>query len=356
MKISVKLENFDEELMFKRFSLKVGNKQVITPVKVSHASNPVSTINEIYKKFDLTKINRCVTDEKFERVVNADVKKDMAPGMNICLVEYTSSEMPNNKQIEALSDIQYEHSDIVTTPILSKITRELTEDKLLNSFNTITNKYIEIVETLNNKNILGVIPSRMPRQFLEPIIKNYKAKNITSFIIDFDGRSVDTNSSWIRNLFRLLKDNDLLKESFLYSVNANEGKFMKQAKEILAKDFISSGFGIDILGLNHIRPRMSSEAWAKIKQQRIENTFRVFNKDSYGYLKKTETELKNVGINNRDARKNFNITEQFNESTVMQQKLKEEGSIELYLKTKSQVNDEVIRKIKQIRKSVFKED
>ena len=30
----------------------------------------------------------------------------------------------------------------------------------------------------------------MPRQFLEPIIKNYKSKNITSFIIDFDGRSV----------------------------------------------------------------------------------------------------------------------------------------------------------------------
>ncbi len=185
MKINVKLDNFDEELMFKRFSIRVGDKQIITPVKASHVQNPISTINEIYKKFDLTKINRCLTDEKFERVVNADVKKNMTQGINICLVEYNASDMPNNKQIEVLSDIQYEHSDIVTTPILSKITRELTEDKLLKSFNTITNRYIEIVETLNHKNILGVIPSRMPRQFLEPIIKNYKSKNITSFIIDF---------------------------------------------------------------------------------------------------------------------------------------------------------------------------
>ena len=49
MKINVKLDHFDEELMFKRFNLKVGDKQVITPVKVSHALNPISTINEIYK-------------------------------------------------------------------------------------------------------------------------------------------------------------------------------------------------------------------------------------------------------------------------------------------------------------------
>lgn len=354
MKINVKLDHFDEELMFKRFNLKVGDKQVITPVKVSHALNPISTINEIYKKFDLTKINRCMTDERFEREVNADVKKDMAQGINICLVEYNSSEMPTNKQIEALSDIQYEHSDIVTTPLLSKITRELTEDKLLNSFNAITNKYIEIVETLNHKNILGVIPSRMPRQFLEPIIKNYKSKNITSFIIDFDGRSVDTNSSWVRNLLRLLKENDLLEESFLYSANANEGKFMKQANEILAKDFISTGFGMDILGLNHIPPRMNSEAWAKIKQQRIENTFRMFNRNTYGYVKRTETELKRFGIDNRQALKEFNISEQFNESKILQQKIHEEHTIEPYLKTKSQVNEDVIRKIKKIRKSVFK--
>ncbi|PKP58187.1 MAG: hypothetical protein CVT89_03245, partial [Candidatus Altiarchaeales archaeon HGW-Altiarchaeales-2] len=245
MKINVKLDNFDEELMFKRFNLKVGDKQIVTPIKASYKLNPVSSINEIYKKFDFNKINKCITNEGFERMVNADVKKDMTSGINICLIEYNAFEMPDDKQIEVLSDLQYEHSDIVVTPILSKITRELTEDKLLNSFNTITNKYMEIVETLNHKSIVGIIPSRMPRQFLEPIIKNYKSKNITSFVIDFDGRSVDTNESWIRKLFRLLKDNDLLEESFLYSINANTGKFMKQTNEILAKDFICSGFGID---------------------------------------------------------------------------------------------------------------
>ena len=102
--------------------------------------------------------------------------------------------MPTNKQIEALSDIQYEHSDIVTTP-LSKITRELTEDKLLNSFNAITNKYIEIVETLNHKNILELFhPGCQDNSRTN--YKELQIKNITSFIIDFDGRSVDTNSSW----------------------------------------------------------------------------------------------------------------------------------------------------------------
>ena len=52
---------------------------------------------------------------------------------------------------------------------------------------------------------------------------------------------------------------------------------------------------------------MNSEAWAKIKQQRIENTFRMFNRNTYGYVKRTETELKRFGIDNRQALKEFNI-------------------------------------------------
>lgn len=50
MKLNVKLDNFDEELMFKRFNLKIGDRQVITPIKASHKINPVSSINEIYAK------------------------------------------------------------------------------------------------------------------------------------------------------------------------------------------------------------------------------------------------------------------------------------------------------------------
>lgn len=354
MKLSIKLDNIDEELMFKRVIFRVGDKEVITPIKVSHRQNPISHINEIYKKFDINKLNRCSTDESFERKTNSELKNSMIQGINICMVDYCDLKIPNKTQLETLSDLQYEHSDIVTTPIMSKITRELVDTKLLDTFTDITNRYIEIVETINHKSIMGVIPQRMPRQFLEPIIKNYYDKDVNSFILDFDGRSIETNTSWVRKLMRLLKEYGLIEDSVLYSVNSNEGKFMKNASEILAKDFVSTGFGVDLLGLNHIPPRMNSEAWAKIKAQRRENTFRLFNRRSYGYLKKTETELKALSITNRTDLKNFNITEQFKETQVLQQKLKEENTIEHYIKSKSQVNNNVIKKIKKLRANTFK--
>ncbi|MBU4246503.1 MAG: hypothetical protein KKE71_05650, partial [Nanoarchaeota archaeon] len=259
MKLNVKLEKVDDELMFKRTSICLGSKSIMTPIKASYCENPISDINEIYKKFSLEKLNNCLSDEQHERRTNSEIKREMTNGLNMCIVDYSSSTIPERKHIEMLADIQYEHSDIVVTPIFSNLLRkkDLVGESLTKTFIELTNQYIEIVETLNHKSIVGVIPSKMPRELLRPIVENYCDKNITSFVLDFDGRSID-NTTWIRHLTRLMNDFDLTEKSFLYSVNANEGKFMKNAVEIPAKDFINSGFGIDILGLNHLQPRMNS--------------------------------------------------------------------------------------------------
>ena len=50
MKINVKIENIDDELLFKRLKLKVAGKEITTPVKTGYKL--VQTpINEIFKKF-----------------------------------------------------------------------------------------------------------------------------------------------------------------------------------------------------------------------------------------------------------------------------------------------------------------
>lgn len=353
MKLNVKLDKIDDELMFKRIVVKGLEREIITPIKASFFGKPISHVNEIYKKFSLEKLDKCTSDENFERKTNREIQHLKTTGANFFIVDYSDLEIPKRKHIEALSDVQYENTDVVITPIFSKITRELKEQKLIDTFINLTNQYIETVEALNNRSILGLIPSRMPRQFLNRIVNNYHDKNITSFLVDFDGRSVDTNPSWIRKLMRLFKELDLIEESFLYSINANQGKFLKNATEIVAKDFISSGFGMDILGLNHIPPRMSSEAWAKIKEERRASTFRLFDRNSYGYVKKTDNDLKNLDIYNRTQLNGFNINEQYKESLTLQKKLKETNTIEPYIKTKSQVNDDLINKIKRLRKTTF---
>lgn len=349
MRIKIHCDKIDDELLFKKMKINGLGKEITTPTKASFCVNPVGEINEIYKKFSLEKLKKCTEDETFERKTNREIQYLKTNRANFFIVDYADIELPKRKMIETLSDIQYPYSDVVITPICSKITRELRGDALLSSFIDITNNFIEVVETMNNKSIFGLIPSKMPRHFIEPIMKNYHDKNITSYVIDFDGRSIDTNLSWSRELMKTLKKYGLIDKSILYSINANQGKFLKNATEIVAKDFVSSSFGIDILGLNHIPPRMSSEAWAKIKKERRPSTFRLFDKKSYGYRKKTIEDLKKLGISNRNQMNIYNINEQLSETITIKEHLTEKDTIEPYVRTKSQITDDIIKKVKKLK-------
>jgi len=78
---------------------------------------------------------------------------------------------------------------------------------------------------------------------------------------------------------------------------------MKNENKILAKDFMSMGFGIDILGLNHIGPRMRTEDWVRLREKRRENILRLFDKEDYAYVKYTENYLKSrLGVGDQNLK------------------------------------------------------
>lgn len=354
MKLNVKLENLDDELFYKRLAIRVGSKEIVTPVKASDKKNPISYINEIYKRFKLDKINKCLSDESQERIANIELKRLRTSGINFFIVDYPELKTPNDEQIGFLSDIQYSYSDLVITPTWSKITRTLTGEDLLSSFLSLTNKFYDIIQTLNHKSIIGLIPSNMPRQFLEPIIKNYIDKDITSYIIDFQGSSVSSKPSWIRQLLRLINDNALLESSFIYSTNAYKATFSKKANEVLAKDFMSLGFGIDILGNNHMPTGFTQKASNELKSR---ETRRIFDRSSYGYKTLTLKELNKIGLpTERKLLDNLSLKNQFDESIVLQERLKETHSLKPYIEGKTQVTNNVITDIQKVRKETFEPD
>lgn len=350
-----KLDTLDDELIYKRVKIRVGSsKSLYTPIKATNFLNPVSPINEMYRQFNTDRLDEIIKNESKERKVNSEISKLKTNEFNFFYVTYTGREKPNKNQLEALSDIQYSHSDVVIPPLFSNIVRDLKEDKLLNDFLDLTNQSLEISETLNNKPLMGIIPALMPRQFLKPIIKNYFNRGINSFAIDFNGRSIDTNISWARNLMRLIAEYDLSEQSFLYGLNCNAGRFIKKSDRILAKDFISMGCGIDILGINHIAPRMSSADWRNLKNQRKESLFRVFDSKGYAYIKTGESELRNkISGKIGDEIKKFNLASQYNESVILQQKLGENNTIEPYIQNKDMITPDLIKNMKILRKEAF---
>lgn len=357
--MDIKLENIDSELMIKSFRIRANKKEIKTPEKASYSTNSISGINEIYKKFSINSprtasLEKILKSENYETKINSRIKSEVRNNLNLFIVDYCDDNIPNQKHLEALSDTQYVYSDVVVTPIFSSFFRndELLGDNLIDTFIELTNKYIEVVETLNNKDIMGVIPIRAPRNYYDKIFDNYYDKDITSFIIDFDGKSSDTNLPKIRKLFRLLKDHDLLESSILYGLNVSEGKFMKDATEIPARDFISLGFGFDIIGLNHVPPRMPTASWKEITAKR--RTYRLFNKNNYGYAKVSEDDIFSKGIFGKTDVVKHNNTEQFKETTKIKEFMAKGPTIEPYLSSKSHVTEKTIDKIRKLRNDTFK--
>lgn len=354
MNIKVKLRDIDEELMFKSLDIEISStKKFKTPIKASDPDFRISEINEIVKSFKQKSIQNALENENIERKYDGQIKRKIRNGINFVIIKYDSLEIPNLKEVEFLADMQYSRSDVVITPLWTTILRKTTGEDLINTFLELTNSYIEIIETLNHKSIIGIIPSKIPRIYMEDIIQNYHDKGIKSFILDMDGRGFNNNMPWVRNLWRSLKEYDMINDSFIYTINANQGRFLKQKKSILAKDFMNLGFGVDIIGLNHVPLRMPTEQWNKIKAQRKPNTFRVFNKETYGYLRISEPDARKIRISSRKDMKGFNIQEQYNESSVLVKKIRENTSITPYISDKKEVDENILKKIKKLRKNTF---
>ncbi len=347
------LKDMDDELYFKssKISISSSNK-ITTPIKASLPHNPISGINEIYKQFSDDTINKMLSDEKFENSKNYEIRSDrINDKTNFFFVEYTGTSKLNDDQLESLSDIQYAYSDVVLTPILSKLIREKTGEAQRDLFLDLTNKSIEISKTLNNKPVVGIIPAIMPRQYLKKIINNYYNKGITCFAIDYCGKSVDSNLSWGTMLTRLIADYDIVEESFIYGLNVYEAHFRKKENEVLAKDFISLGCGVDVLGLNHMPPRLGPKGWNEIKNK--EKTIRIFDPENYAYVRVKEADVIKRGIT-RDIAKKCNNKAQFIESQNLRKKLNEKDPLKPYMETKNKVSDKLVMDMKSLRNEALK--
>jgi hypothetical protein len=190
-----------------------------------------------------------------------------------------------------------------------------------------------------------LIPAKLPRQYLHDILDLYSKEDITSFVIDSDGSSIYTNLSWLRGLQRELHARKISEEGFLYNINSNQGKFLKNADSVLAKDFITLPFGIDILGGNHVVPRMPKEAWAKLAAERPRSP-RLFDAGSYAYVRSRDPAMTITDAKTR------NIGRQQSESARLRQAVSEDGTAVGHLRGKRLVAAENV--IEDVAK--FKQD
>ena len=252
MKTQIHVNNVDEELLMRVMEIRSAGKSITTPIRSLNKSIPSAGFNEIYHTIDLQKIDAINSDASEEQKFNNIVRRDLSENkINMFFLSYKGDDIPKEEAIATLADLQYVHSDMGIIPLCPGIIKSYKGDELIQKFILYIQEHIKIIETLNNKTIIGIIPAKLPRQFLPKVLDLYHSHDVTSFVIDSDGSSLYSKSSWIKALQRGLYNLGILENGFLYNINSLEGKFMKKADVTLARDFVTLSLGMDILGSNH---------------------------------------------------------------------------------------------------------
>lgn len=232
---------------------------------------------------------------------------------------------------------------------------------------------IDSVNRLNNKSILGIIPAMIPvSQDVHDLVKFYYDNNITSFVIDYAGRTPKVAKTTMRELIISLKEFNLIEDSFLYAINMTSGNMMQNAPVVKAVDLLSFGYGFDALGDNHIRRTYPPAVIERMKRLAKDqgSTFRLFNNADYGYYKSPDLSiLENIyphsetsipfdnfratTVKTRPSQILFNSERTGLEAIKYRRLIDEETeNTASYFRTKTYVEDKDVKELEKFRKYV----
>jgi len=303
----IKVSNFEvaDDLFLKKQTVNIEGKIFQTPIKTIDASklhsnipiaDKVKGLNEICKFFDERRLGGYVTGAKDEYLINMEldrkIRKTNPEEVTLCFVGYESIKFPDEKGIDFLMNLAHEFSEATPLPIMPKLFKndERDSDVKLNDYKDFMKKCIDSINRLNNKPILGVIPEVIPFSHVAELVDFYYDNNIESFVYDFKGKVSAGMRTKIREMMIAIKNHGSLEKTFLYSINVNNGKMIKGAPIVRARDILTFGLGFDALGDQHIRRAFPPDVAQKIKERMIEMgpSLRLFNSEDYGYYKTSD--------------------------------------------------------------------
>ncbi|WP_133412337.1 hypothetical protein [Natrarchaeobaculum sulfurireducens] len=294
------MENIDDDTLFTTKQVSIGGKKITTPTKaipIKKIYNNESILteargfNEVYFQVDDKKIQRARSsfDSEFSRSIGSGLNNAKNGEINAVFAEYKTTKAAPKEHLEYLSDLIYSTSDILTVPRMPALQSAIKEDnvgtasKNFQRYMKNLKSYLEYADQMNGKPIMGVIPT-LPPVFTSHIIDLYFDKGVRAFYFDFDGRKVTAEkqlTDMVTPLMRRVSVEDLQEDVLLYSLNAHRGRNTGGKNYTPAADFMTFGFGLDVLGDKHVGGKLPPHLYEKINEGGP--SFRVFHKDEYTY-------------------------------------------------------------------------
>ena len=372
-KVKVSKQLFDDDVYIRSEKLKINNKTVQTPIKSFtlndlrndvEINRDVKLSNEIFKKFNKESLSEYVSGvrdvSKIHKDINRDLRKTSPNELNFCFTTLNYTKFPEGKEIDMLTNVSYIYSDATPLPLVHNLFMPNQDaEKAYDKYTDFMLECIESINRLNNKAILGIIPSSMPPSYVESLIDFYHDNNITSFAFDFENKTHVGLIDHLREMMISIIKLDILNESFTYSCNTQRGKASRDSDIIKANDILVYNYGFDIVGNNHMPMKIPPSAAEKLKN-RNSTGIRLFNNEDYGHYRYDNVDLINdfyphsktkIPIDffdpkgnvkrSRECQKLFN-NEMFGlELLKYRDLIKENESTAKYLETKNQIKNDL---------------
>lgn len=357
-KISVKVHKVDEELLYRQTEITFDDITIMAPTHaIRYGIDQKKVVAESYSVFDSTRVKRAANDADISSDVEREMKnKNVDGALNLHFVNYTQPTPLTEKEMTALTNLEYVCSDVAVTPCWSGLLKGKVDDdrvKMLNEWNL---SAVEAIERRNNKSIMGIIPAKAHHTMIDSIVETFVDEGVTHFAIDHMGRSLKNREAWLRELYIQLGEYKLSDHSLIYSINAPQGRIGQKKEKVLANDFMSPAYGVDVLGFDHTpgrSPKPKPPIPGEAPQAPPEQSFRFFDSDTYAYVKVPESQAKAVlkvpTYQCRNAARLRNATAQLAEYSKLVEMLEEQPTTIGYVRSKEMVSKEIIASIKKVR-------
>lgn len=226
-KVKVSHQEIDEDLFIRSEKLQINNKTLRTPIKAVNMpslrrdvplKDAVKGVNEIFKTFKTDVLKKYCSGEKDEsnvyRSINTPMNKtDRRNEVNICFVQIPDLILPQNKEIDFITNVSYINSDITPLPLVQGLFKGNDALSDFDVFTEFMQDSIDSINRLNNKPILGIIPGTMPSTLIGFLVDFYYENDVTSFAFDFQGRIYKNFESQIREMMTKILELDISNES-----------------------------------------------------------------------------------------------------------------------------------------------
>ncbi|MCW4016713.1 MAG: hypothetical protein NWF06_10120 [Candidatus Bathyarchaeota archaeon] len=310
-RLEVKLLEKDknDETLYSTKSLRIASDfSIKTPIvaynnKLINSNENVASgtrgLNEIYceisnKNRPLNKLVKDMTvKQAFERRIRAQKPKSNNSSQHefdICIFECIIQRYPSDTIWQFILNRAHANSSIVPIPNIPLITDGINSDAKFQKYLKFISATLEYLRRYNGKPVMGAIP-KLPYQYTNELILFYLKNEINAFYYDFAARNPITMEADLLDVFKLLVQERVLDNTFLYAYNVSAGRLSKKREAVTSKNIFSFGFGFDGLGKKHKRPKFDvGGIGLGPTPETEERKLRLFNRNDYGYYRVVGTE------------------------------------------------------------------